>query len=209
MSLLIVIFKSMENSNNNGIPWWAWFVIPIAGLTTWKLFRNTARGANRTTEDMTDSTAQAAKFYGYFGVKIMPVAGAVATPVVLDATKKQIGWLARNINVWRDVQSAFTALCGGNYTIIQAATTALTTTDFNGFMSLINDALQQRRIFCGASDAVTLYNANRYGGSAAENFSANAFVGRCVREDDYYYYYYSWRDGVLYQAPKARFITIA
>lgn len=201
--------KNRSMDKNTGVPWWAFFVVPIAALTTYKIFRNTARGANRTTEDMTDSTAQAAKFYGYFGVKITPLNGAVATPVVLDATKKQIGWLARNINVWRDIQSAFTAMCGGNYTIIQAASTALNTTDFNGFITLINEAQGRSRIFCGASDAATLYGADRYGGTAAENFSANAYVGRCVSEDSYYYYYYSWRDGVMYQAPKDRFILTA
>lgn len=195
----------LMDSNKNSGKWYLWFLIPIAALTTWKIFRNTARGANRVTEDMTDSEAQAAKFYGLFGVKI--VAGvAFATPVIKDATLKQIGWLARNINVWRDVQTAFTRLCGGNYTILQAASTALDTTNYNGFVTLINDAQKQSRIFCGDHDATTLYNADRYGGVAAENFEDDAFVGRCIGEDDMYYYYISWRDGVRYQAPKTAFI---
>lgn len=195
------------DGNTTKSKWYLWFVIPIAALTTWKLFRNTRGRSNRLTEDLSDSEAQAAKFYGFFGVK---KAGgiAVATPVILDATKRQIGWLARNINVWRDVQNAFTVLCGNNYTILEAASTALNTSDYNGFVTLINDAQKQPRIFCGANDSATLYNAGRYGGFAAENFKANAFVGRCIDQDDGYYYYISWRDGVKYQAPKDRFIIV-
>ena len=194
---------AMEGKNNG--KWYLWFVVPIAALTTWKIFRNTARGANRVTEDMTDSEAQAAKFYGLFGVKI--VAGvAFATPVIIDATLKQIGWLARNINDWAVVQRAFTTLCGGNYTILQAASTALNTTNYNGFVTLISQAQKQPRIFCGGNDATTLYNANQYGGVAAENFKANTFVGRCTAQDDMYYYYVSWQDGCTYQAPKDSFI---
>lgn len=195
----------MDEKNNKGGKWWLWFVIPIATLTTWKLFRNTARGANRLTEDLTDSESQAVKFYGYFGVKI--IAGVpVSTPVLLDATKLLIGWLARNINDWAVVQSSFSRLCGGNYTLIQAASNSLNTSDFNAFVTLITEAQREPRIFCGASPAVTLWNANRYGGVAAEQFAPNAYVGRCIREDDMYYYYMSWRDGVTYQAPKDNFI---
>lgn len=195
----------MEDSGNKGGKWWLWFVIPIATLTTWKLFRNTARGANRVTENMSDSEAQAAKFFAYFGVKI--IAGvAASTPVLFDNTKRLIGWLARNINDWAVVQSAFTRLCGGNYTIIQAASNSLNTADFTGFITLITEAQRLPRIFCGASPAVTLWNANRYGGEAAEQFAPNAYVGRCTNEDDNYYYYISWLDGVTYQAPKDKFI---
>lgn len=193
------------DERNKGSKWWLWFVIPIATLTTWRLFRNTARRANRLTEDLTDSEAQAAKFFGYFGVKI--IAGiATATPVVFDNTKHLIAWLARNINNWATVQTAFTRLCGGNYTILQAASTALNTADYTAFVTLLNNAMMQPRIFCGANPAATLWNANRYGGNAAENFAPNAFVGRCIDEDDMYYYYVSWLDGVTYQAPKESFI---
>lgn len=196
----------MEGNKNNGnSKWWLWFVIPIAGFTTWKLFRNTARGSNRLTEDMTDSEAQAAKFFGYFGVVVTGIV-VTATPVIKDSTKRLIGWLARNINDWAVVQRAFTKMCGGNYTILQAASTALDTANYTGFVTLINNALKQKRIFCGSIAYHSLYNADRYGGNAGENFAANAFVGRCIREDDKYYYYVSWQDGYTYQCNKDYFI---
>lgn len=196
-----------ESKKGISIPWWAWFVVPGSALLLWKIFRNTARGANRLTEDLTDSEAQAVKFYGLFGV--YQVAGqAFATPVVLDSTKKQIGWLARNINDWATVQRAFTTLCGGNYTIFDAAKLALPTADYNAFVTLIYNALAQPRIFATTDYAHTLYNPTPQGGQLAETFKNNAFVGRCISEDNYYYYYISWRDGVKYAAPKDDFKTV-
>lgn len=195
----------MDNSSKN--KWWLWFVIPIAGLTTWKIFRNTARQSNRVTEDMTTNEAQATLFYSYFGItKALGIVSA--TPIVMDSTKRLVGWLARNVNEWDKVQNAFTRMCGGNYTIIQAASMALDTANFKGFTSLISNALTQPRIFCGSQDSATLYNANRYGGIAGENFKANSFVGRCTGEDDMYYKYISWRDGCTYQAPKDSFYIV-
>lgn len=195
----------MDERSNNGSKWWMWFVIPIAALTTWKIFRNTANRSNKVTEDMTDSEAQAAKFFGYFGVTIV-MGIATATPVLKDSTKKLIGWLARNVNDWAVLQRAFTRMCGGNYTILQAASTALDTSNYNGFVTLVNQALTQPRIFCGSADAASLYNANHWGGQAGENFKAGAFVGRCTGEDADYYNYISWQDGCAYQAPKDAFI---
>lgn len=197
-----------DNKGISSIPWWAWLVIPGSALLLWKLFRNTARGANKITRDLSSSEAQAAKFYGYFGITILPVTGATATPVVKNSTLNLIGWLARNINDWDRVQDAFTRLCGGNYTIIQAATTALNTSEYTAFMTLIENALRQKRIFCGNAAFHSLYNATRYGGIAGENFDANAFVGRCISEDDMYYSYISWRDGVTYQCEKQHFILV-
>lgn len=185
--------------------WWLWFVIPIAGLTTWKIFRNTANQANHVTENMTDSEAQAVKFFGYFGIIVSGII-VTATPVVKDSTKRLIGWLARNINDWSVVQRAFTRMCGGNYTIFQAASTALDTTNYNGFVTLINNALTQKRIFCGSIAYHSLYNANNYGGQLGENFAPNTFVGRCTGEDNKYYYYVSWQDGCTYQCEKDYFL---
>lgn len=190
--------------NKNGIPWWAWFVIPASGILLWKMFHNTSRSANRLTEDITDSEAQAAKFYAYFGVHTV-FNVPYSTPVVLDSTKRQIGWLARNINDWTVVQRAFTTLCGGNYTLIDAAKNALSTSDFTVFISLVQNALQQPRIFSTADSAHSLYNANHYGGLLGETFAKNAFVGRCISQDADYYYYISWVDGVQYAAPKDEF----
>lgn len=183
--------------------WYLWFVIPIAALTTWRIFRNTARNSNRTTEDLTESEAQAVRFFGLFGVKI--VAGvAFSTPVLLDATLKQIGWLARNVNDWATVQRAFTTLCGGDLTIFQAAKTALNTTEYSAFVSLINTALTQPRIFA----KVAYYSVYSIDGNvmmAGENFRAGQFVGRCISENDKYYVYISQTDGVKYFADKEFF----
>lgn len=192
-----------EKKENNA--WWLWFVIPIAALTTWKLFRNTAKNRDKAVEEMTISEAQAAKFYAYFGITI---AGPVvtATPIVLDSTLRQVGWLARNIYNWDDCQKAFRQMCGGNYTIIQAATMAMSTAEYSGFINVLQAAQTQKRIFCGNNNATTLYNADRYGGFAGESFDANKYVGRCTQQDDMYYYYVSWRDGVTYQAPKTQFV---
>ena len=68
--------------------------------------------------------------------------------------------------------------------------------------------MAEKRIFCGSHDSSSLYHADQYGGIAGENFNANAFVGRCISEDDYYYNYISWQDGFTYQAPKDRFIAM-
>lgn len=189
----------MAQSKNN-MPWYLWFVIPIAALTTWRIFRNTARDANRTTEDLTESESQAVRFFGLFGVKI--VAGvAFATPIVLEATLKQVGWLVRNVNDWTTIQNTFTTLSGGNLTIFQAAKGALNTTEYNAFVSLLNTALSQKRIVAKVNYH-TLYNVGAYGGEVGENFNAGQFVGRCIAESDKYYAYISQFDGVQYYAEK-------
>lgn len=186
--------------DKNKMPWYLWFVIPIAALTTWRIFRNTARDANRETDDLSESETQAVRFFGLFGVKI--VAGvAFATPIILDATLKQVGWLVRNVNDWQTIQRTFTTLSGGNLTIFQAAKTALSTADYNAFVSLLENALSQKRIVA-KSNYHTLYNVNNYGGSVGENFNAGQFVGRCISENDLYYSYISQYDGVQYYAEK-------
>ena len=196
----------MEGNNNNNGKWWLWFVIPIAALTTWNLFRNTSRSANRVTEDLNETNAQAAKLYDLFGV--VKVGGfAVATPVVKTSTLQRIGWLARNIYDWAGVQRAFTILCGGGYTVLQAASTALSTDEYNAFQNLIQKALTQKRIFCGDVAYHTLYNPSNYGGQVGENFKANQYVGRCISTNDKYYGYISQSDGVQYAAERQFFVT--
>ena len=112
-----------------------WFAITILAVGAWKILRNTAKAANRLTEDLTDSEAQAVKFYGYFGiVKFGGVASA--TPILKTSTLQLVGWLARNVNDWPVVQDSFTTLCGNNYTIFQAASTAMDTTNYNAFVTL-------------------------------------------------------------------------
>lgn len=183
--------------------WWLWFVVPIAALTTWKIFRNTANAANRTTEDLDSSTAQAVKFFEYFGVVVTNLM-VTATPVLLTSTKNLIGWLAMNIDDWQKVQRAFTQLCGGNYTIFQAASTALNSTDYSGFTNLIEKAQTQKRIFC-TEDSFSMRNVNQYGGVLAVNYNKGDFVGRCQREDDTYYYYTYYATGETLAVEKNKF----
>lgn len=189
-----------SNNNSNG---WLWLAVPFAGVLAWRLFRNTANQANRVTDELDATNAQAVKLYGFFG--ITKVGGfAVATPIILDSTLAQVGWLIRNVCDWPQLQRTFTQMCGGNYTVLQAASTALSSSEYAGFTRLLETALTQKRIFANA-DYHTLYNANRYGGSVGENYREGQFVGRCVAEDDLYYKYLSQKDGVYYYAEKEYF----
>lgn len=193
----------MKDLNNN--KYWL-LALPFVGVLLWKLFRNTANIANRETDTLNESTAQATKFYSYFG--IVNVGGfAVATPVVLTSTKNNIALLVQNIDDWSVVQQVFTKLCGGNYTVLKAASSALNTSDYNGFTNLLQKALTQKRIYC-KRDSHSLKNVNQYGGTAAENFESGNFVGRCQSEDEYYYYYISQKDGNTYACDKDYFFTI-
>lgn len=181
-------------------------VLIVGGIVAIKLLRNTSRQANDVTDNINETNAQAALLYSYFGiVKVGSV--ATATPVIKTDTLRRIGWLFRNVYDWPELQRAFTKLCGGNYTVLQAASTALSTLEYTSVMALLDTALMQKRIFCGNIPYHTLYNVDRYGGIAGENFDAGAYVGRCIEENDTYYFYISQRDGVKYAADKKYFIT--
>ena len=189
--------------NNKKFPYWLLLLVPAAGIATYKLFRNMARGINRTTESIDNSKNQALKFFEYFGVVVTNLT-VFATPVVSTTTKNLIAYLAMNIDDWNVVQDTFTSLCGGNYTIFQAASTALISQNYSVFSDYITIALSQKRIFC-QNDSYSLRNVNQYGGVIAETFLKGDFVGRCQREDDTYYYYISINTGETYAVEKSNF----
>lgn len=194
----------MDKNNFNVNPLYA-LVAVFGSVVLFRFLRNTTKSANNATKDLTNSKKQAADFFSYFGI-VKEGAIAVATPVVLTSTKDNIALLAKNIDNWEVVQDTFTTLCGGNYTIFQAAKTALNTTDYTGFSNLIAKALTQKRIFC-KDDYQSFRIYNRYVVEAAESFNKGAFVGRCQSEDDDYYYYISRTDGNTYACDKDYFFT--
>lgn len=167
--------------------------------------RATNEANNETNNLQDDSTAQAAKFYELFGV-IRQGGIAVATPVLLTSTKNKIAYLAKNICDWKKIQSAFTKLCGGNYTILEAAGTALSSTDYNGFLNLIADAQKKKRIYCGSSASYSMRNINSYGGIVFRNFEPGQFVGRLQKESDQYYFYIDSDDGTEAGCDKTKFV---
>lgn len=179
--------------------------LSIVGVLLWRFLRNPTRGINQSTVDFTHSKQQAANLYGWFGV--VRVNGvAVATPTFKSETLKRIGFLAVNIDDWQVVQETFTQMCGGNYTVLEAAKTALSTTNYGTLTSYIQNALTKKRIICASEVGHTFKNgADRYGGILAEQFVKDDFVGRCQNTDDYYYYYISEKDGNTYAAPKKNF----
>ena len=194
----------MEKSTKNTlIAVGAVSVISIAGYLVIRLLRNPTNNINQTTEDFTNSKAQAARFYDLFGVYRFN-GFSVATPVILTSTIKKIALLTLNIDDWAVIQQTFTSLCGGNYTVLEAAKTALSYADFQGFTTCIQKALTQKRIICSSSCITFQNGANRFGGVAGEQFSTNDFIGRCQKTDDYYYYYVSEKDGNTYCAPKGK-----
>lgn len=176
-------------------------------LITKFLGRRATNESNNQAENISDiATAQAAKLYSLFGV-VRQGGFAVATPVVLNSTKNKIAWLAANIYDWSATQKAFTKLCGGNYTILDAAKTALVNTaNYNAFVDYISRAQKQKRIFCGDIPYYSVVNINQYGGSVFKNFKAGEYVGRCQNTDNGYYLYYDTNDGQLAGCETKRFI---
>lgn len=186
-------------------------LLGVIGIAAYKLFSNRTNDVNALTESISDdATAQATKLYGLLGVK-RSGSVAVATPVLLESTRNQIMWIAQNIVDWKQVQSAFTALCGGDYNLLQAASTALPSTYYNQFVSYINNAVKQQRVFCGSvkSELWTLALSNIL--PSVFKYNANQYVGRLQGEKNNFYgsdYYLVIRseDGKLYYAPKKFFV---
>lgn len=183
----------------------------LIGIAAFKLLRNRTQNVNNVGETISDdATAQATKFYGLFGVK-RTGSVAIATPVVFESTENQIFWLAQNIVDWKQVQSAFTQLCGGDYAILQAASTALSSSSYNKFVSYINDAVKRKRVFCGTQSA-NLYTVSMYNMlPTVYGYRPGDYVGRLQGEKNNYYsgdYYLVMRsdDGITYYAPKDKFI---
>ena len=178
----------------------------LGGVLVYKLVVNRTGSANKSTVSLDNSKAQAATFFDLFGV-VREGAFAVATPVVLTSTKNKIAWLAMNIDDWQVVQSTFSALCGGGYTILQAASTALNADNNAAFLAYIRDAQKKKRIFCKDKPSYSVRFSSNVE-IVGENFNKDAFVGRLQKEDSGYYYYISSRDGLAYACDKNNFKTV-
>lgn len=197
-----------KSTKNKALAIGAFTLVGVVGVILWRLLRNPTRGINQSTVDFTHSKQQAANLFGWFGV--VRVNGiAIATPTFKEATLKKIAYLAVNIDDWQVVQETFTQMCGGNYTVLEAAKTALSASNYGTFTAYISNALTKKRIICASEVGHTFRNgADRYGGILAEQFVKDDFVGRCQNTDDYYYYYISEKDGNTYCAPKTDFKLI-
>lgn len=174
--------------------------LTVGGFAALRLFRNTTNEANRETNYFDDSKKQATKLFGIFGI-VKVGAVATATPIIKDSTKQQLAWITANICDWSVVQSSFTTLCGGNYTVIQAAKTALPTSDYNAWVNVLNLALSRKRIFC-VKQTQSFFQYSRDIETAGESFKPGDFVGRLIKEDSKFYYYMSQNNGKEYHCQK-------
>ena len=180
-------------------------LLGVIGIAAYKLFSNRTNEVNALTESISDdATAQATKLYGLLGVK-RSGSVAVATPVLLESTRNQIMWIGQNIVDWKQVQSAFTTLCGGDYNLLQAASTALSSTYYNQFVSYVNKAVKQQRIF-GGSGTSWIYSYTNNQLKQYDTIRPGAYVGRLQVTQGNYYGFTSESDGKMYYAPKDKFI---
>jgi hypothetical protein len=180
-------------------------LLGVIGIAAYKLFSNRTNDVNALTESISDdATAQATKLYGLLGVK-RSGSVAVATPVLLESTRNQIMWIGQNIVDWKQVQSAFTTLCGGDYNLLQAASTALSSTYYNQFVSYVNKAVKQQRIF-GGSGTSWIYSYTNNQLKQYDTIRPGAYVGRLQVTQGNYYGFTSESDGKMYYAPKDKFI---
>lgn len=180
-------------------------LLGVIGIAAYKFFSNRTNDVNALTESISDdATAQATKLYGLLGVK-RSGSVAVATPVLLESTLNQIMWIAQNIVDWKQVQSAFTTLCGGDYNLLQAASTALSSTYYNQFVSYVNKAVKQQRIF-GGSGTSWIYSYTNNQLKQYDTIRPGAYVGRLQVTQGNYYGFTSESDGKMYYAPKDKFI---
>lgn len=199
----------MDKKVKIGVPIIATF-LGVAGFLFYRLFRNTTGSANNVTANISEeSVRQATLFYGYFGiVKLQNGTFAISTPTFLESTLQKIAWLIVNIVDVADVQRQFSALCGGYYTLLQAAKTALSTSNYTIFVNYMNNAAKQKRIFCKDMAATTAISVSGNVEIAGESFAANQYVGRLQGENDNYYSYISMNNGKTYFARKTSFIAI-
>lgn len=180
-------------------------LLGVIGIAAYKLFSNRTNDVNALTESISDdATAQATKLYGLLGVK-RSGSVAVATPVLLESTRNQIMWIGQNIVDWKQVQSAFTTLCGGDYNLLQAASTALSSTYYNQFVSYVNKAVKQQRIF-GGSGTSWIYSYTNNQLKQYDTIRPGAYVGRLQVTQGNYYGFTSESDGKMYYAPKDKFL---
>lgn len=184
-------------------------LLGVAGVVLYKFLKNRTQQANLTSANLDDlSVAQAAKFFGLFGV-VRAGGVAVATPIIKDSTQQLTMLLAQNIAIWPSVQAAFTDLCGGSYTVLQAAKRALSTSAYTQFVDYINVALTQKMMFTQNYPGLDIYaylNEVSYN-TYKITFEANRYVGRCQGEIGNYYRFISQEDGGTYYIEK-KFVVL-
>lgn len=154
--------------------------------------RNRTADANLASNDIDElSTAQAAKFFGLFGIE--RIGGlARATWVLKSDTLAKILSLAANIGNWSKVQQAFTALCGGSYTILQAASDALSASNYSTFVDTINKAVSLPMMYAAKGNAVAFSDVNNRSNAEHIEYSKGDYIGRCQETIGNYCKFQSW-----------------
>ena len=179
-------------------------LIGIGGFGLWRIVKKLSGGAadaNLSSEDINDlSTAQAATFFGLFGVERHGSLSR-ATPVVKDTTKTYILALSKNIADWKKVQSEFTGLCGDDYTILQAASDSLNTTYYRQFVDNVNDAVNKAMMFAKSDIAVAYHDVSNRNNGVLE-FNKGEYIGRCQGTNGNFYSFYWYKTGAIFYIEK-------
>lgn len=136
------------------------------------------KDSNNETADFSATAQQAALFYELFGVTRLG-GTAFATPIISSNTVNRVMWLARNIENWSELQKKFTALCGGHYTILEAAGTALSSAKYKEFIDTVNQAQQHKKLY-----------AVKKGTFGAKTFQPGDYMGRANKVGDPYVSFY-------------------
>lgn len=171
------------------------------------LSRNRTEDANLASNDIDElSTAQAAKFFGLFGVERLG-GFARATWVLKSETLLKILSLAANIGNWSKVQQAFTALSGGSYTILQAASDALSASNYSTFVDTINKATVLPMMYAAASNAVAYSDVNDRFNADKIEYQKGDYIGRCQEAIGNYYKFQSWELCKIFYIEKKFVVT--
>lgn len=168
------------------------------GIAVWgafKLFGNRANGANSQTAELTATAEQAARFYDLFGV-VRIGSLAYSTPILKSETLARVYNLAREIEDWPELQRKFTNLCGGNYTILEAAKTSLNTSEYSQFMDIVSATNKGKRIYAKAAMKISGLLPT----VPAFNFNANEYIGRVLKDSGTQVSF--WKDGAQYLVKK-------
>ena len=178
------------------------FGLGVAGIFLWRLLKNHTQQANLASSNIDDlSTAQAAKFFGLFGV-YREGGFVTATWIVKDTTQAAVMLLTQNIADWVKVQTAFTEMCSGNYTVLQAAKTALSAAAYSKFVDYISQALKQKMMFANNYPNIKAYLNNVSTNAYSIEIDPNTYIGRCQGEIGNYYKFISQDDGGTYYVEK-------
>lgn len=179
-------------------------LIGLGGLAVIRVvnkLKGRASDANLSSDDINDlSTAQAATFFGLFGVE-RHGSFARATLVMKDTTKTYILALSKNIADWRKVQTEFTGLCGDDYTILQSAADALNTTYYRQFVDNINDAVNKAMMFA-KSDIATAYHVVGDRSQGVLEFKKGEYIGRLQGTNGNFYQFYWYKTGAAFYIEK-------